>query len=109
MCSSDLEAMAFMSATTGENPLQYMVFAEQRLLSMCAKERQMPIHLLSTMEALFGPGQTTFTHIWGYKRQLRMNGEERTKFCKRCMKRIREDYPEFYPILLKIPELKYYA
>ena len=39
-----------------------------------------------------------FTHLWGYKRTLESAPAERHNFCKRCMNRIKEDFPEFYDV-----------
>lgn len=102
------EAIKFMEAAKGEDPLIYMVFAEQRLLAMCAKEKHIDLYAFSDVDALFNSHQTTFTHIWGYKRYLRQDSKARTTFCKRCVGRIKKDYPEFYPRLSQIGSLKQY-
>ena len=103
------EAKAFMKAARGNNPLIYMVFAEQRLLAMCAKEKQKDIFAFAEVEALFDERQTMFTHIWGHKRYLRTHPQERIAFCQRCMRRIQKDYPEFYKaVVLNIEALKQY-
>ena len=97
-----------MKAARGEDPLIYMVFAEQRLLSMCALEKQKEIFAFAEVGELFDEQQTAFTHIWGHKRYLRVHPEEREAFCKKCMRRIKKDYPEFYKVVLRIEVLKCY-
>ena len=76
-----------------------MVFAEQRLLSMCAAEKGKQINALLSVDGL--DNQDTFTHIWGYKRILQSDTDERKQFCKRCLNRIEKDFPEFYQTALK--------
>lgn len=86
-----------------------MVFAEQRLISMCAKYMNIKIHSLEDLENLFSKKQKTYTHIWGYKNYLRNNKKERTDFCIKCTRRILIDFPEFEDILANIkPIEKYY-
>ena len=52
----------------------YMVFAEQRLLAMCAEKKHAHATALSDLPALFGGAQNGyFTHIWGFKQQMREN------------------------------------
>lgn len=102
------EALRFMKAVQAKDPLIYMVFAEQRLLAMCAKEKKIDLYTLATTEALFHKQQQYFTHVWGHKKFLRKNDQARGDFCKRCIARIKRDYPYFYPKLLKIEALKGY-
>ncbi len=102
------ESKAFMRAAQGNDPLTYMVFAEQRLLAMCAEEKQIEPFALAEVGELFNENQQCFTHIWGHKRYLRSHPERRIAFCKRCMKRIKKDYPDFYPVLQQIEVLKVY-
>lgn len=101
------ESIRFMQSVEAEDWLIYMVFAEQRLLAMCAAEKEIDIFSFSTVEALFhsSPSQKLFTHIWGYKRYLRSNSSVRTHFCKRCIMRIRQDYPLVFPLLYNIESL----
>lgn len=101
-------AIKFMLATKGNNPLTYMVFAEQRLVSMCALEKEKEILAISSVEGLFSDKQGIFTHIWGHKRHLRDNYLSRIKFCKKCMRRIYKDYPEYYDKIKVIDSLKGY-
>lgn len=102
------ESFRFMKGVKAFDPLVYMVFAEQRLLAMCAKAKGKHLHVLSNTEELFHGHQTLFTHVWGYKRQLRANSEERAAFCKRCLNRIKVDFPDYFPVVAKIEALKKY-
>ena len=63
---------------------------------------------ISTIEKLFCDGEKYFTHTWGMKQQMREDDALRYDFCKKCIRRISDDFPDFIPILAKIPELKRY-
>ena len=99
------ESIRFMKGVAGEDPLIYMVFAEQRLLAMCAEEKDIDIYSFSNTEDLFHSNQEMFTHIWGYKRYIRSNPIVRENFCKRCIARIKNDFPLYYPLLFRIDSL----
>ncbi len=99
------ESIRFMKGVAGEDPLIYMVFAEQRLLAMCAEEKDIDIYSFSNTEDLFHSNQEMFTHIWGYKRYIRSNPVVRENFCKRCIARIKNDFPLYYPLLYRIDSL----
>lgn len=79
-------------AETEEN-LCHMVFAEQRLLAMCAAKKEKTI-------SSFFPGSTDienqdiFTHLWGYKNILKFNYKERTAYNKKIYDRIITEFPE---------------
>jgi hypothetical protein len=76
-----------------EENLCHMVFAEQRLLAMCAQKKHQNI-------SSFFPGSTDignqdiFTHLWGYKNILKFNYEERVAFNRKMCHRIIEEFPE---------------
>jgi hypothetical protein len=86
-------AIDFMknTAETDEN-LCHMVFAEQRLLAMCAWEREKEI-------SSFFPGsgdiegQDVFTHLWGFKNMLKYDYNERMAYNKRLADRIVKEFP----------------
>lgn len=92
------EAMHFMTGCAEEHEnLCHMVFAEQRLLPMCAaKAHQRVTPFVPAMEEL--DLQEVFTHIWGHKNVLRFNYDERERFCIRCLRRLKEDAPKAYMI-----------
>ncbi len=79
-------------AETEEN-LCHMVFAEQRLLAMCAEKKGKII-------SSFFPGSTDienqdiFTHLWGYKNILKFNYKERVAYNKKTYDRIIAEFPE---------------
>jgi len=83
-----------------------MVFAEQRLLAMCAAARGIKISTLLDMDNL--DAQNAFTHVWGFKRELHTNMEKRREFCVGCVKKILFDFPEETSVLEKIESLKPY-
>ena len=66
-------AIRFMRCSPdADDALTYMVFAEQRLLAMCAEKKHAHATALSDLPALFGGAQNGyFTHIWGFKQQMR--------------------------------------
>ncbi len=102
------EAIKFMENTAGDDRLIYMVFAEQRLLSMCAKRMGIEATEISNLDRLFRDGERYFTHTWGMKQQMRENADLRADFCRRCIDRIRRDFPDYAEMLKGIDELKGY-
>ena len=102
-------AVNFMknSENTGDT-LKYMVFAEQRLLPVCAKKVGAEILAFSDLPRLFKDGSQCFTHTWGMKQQMRDNEALRYEFCMRCINRIKNEYPEIYEILRDIDMFKRY-
>jgi hypothetical protein len=102
-------ATAFMeNAADCDDFLTYMVFAEQRMLSMCAKKSGREIFAFSDLEQLFRDGNRYFTHTWGFKQQMRENPHIRYDFCKRCANRIKNDFPEYALRVGEIECLKKY-
>ncbi len=90
----------------------HMVFAEQRLLVMCAKKIGVEIrYFLDEIFAKnldYGKGNNLFTHIWGYKSVLKEKKLDRKLFCLRCINRILKDFPEYEEKLHNIPTIKKY-
>ena len=74
-----------------------MVFAEQRLISMCAKMKNIDINK-----------QKLFTHTWGYKKEMRSDFNKRKEFCIRCIVRIIKDFPKYEEVIANIEQLKIY-
>lgn len=100
------QAIHFMCSTPqADNSLTYMVFAEQRMLSMCAAAKQKKLTVFSDLSTLFGGSQRAFTHVWGFKQQMRDNPAMYTAFCKRCAARLQADFPDFAEIARAIPAL----
>jgi hypothetical protein len=84
-----------------------MVFAEQRLLAMCAAAKGITIKTFLDMNSL--DTQASFTHIWGLKNDLQINQEKRREFCLSCVRRIANDFNEEIATLNKIECLKPYV
>lgn len=102
------EAEKFIEYADNGDNLTYMVFAEQRLLPMCANAMGIEVAEFSDLERLFCDGERYFTHTWGMKQQMREDLALRRDFCLRCVRRIKEDFGEFVPILQNVPEIKDY-
>lgn len=90
------------------NKTTAMVFAEQRLLPMCAKEYKAEIKYLINREEF--SSQNILTHIWGNKNYLNASPEASRYFCQRCLTRISKDFPNYYEkavsILKNLPSLE---
>lgn len=96
------KALLFMHyAQVREPDLPYMVFAEQRLLAMCAKQMGQEIQTFSSLNDLFGDKQREFTHVWGQKETFRQNNSQRAAFCWKCAERLQHDFPDWAEKLQK--------
>ena len=103
------EAFLFMeNAIECGDCLTYMVFAEQRILPMCAKAMDCRVDSFSKLERLFNDGERYFTHTWGMKQQMRDMPKLRYDFCMRCANRIKRDFPDYAKILGEVDILKKY-
>ena len=97
-------ATAFMEcAAAADDLLVYMVFAEQRMISMRARACGAKLTALSDLPALFGSGQTYFTHVWGAKQQFRDDPAAYDAFCRRCAARLAHDFPGFAHLASAVP------
>ncbi len=103
-------AICFMrSSPKAEDVLTYMVFAEQRLLAMCAAKYGAKICALSDLPSLFdGTQNGYFTHIWGSKQQMRDEPAFCDDFCRRCASRLQRDFPEEAKRIALVPVLSKY-
>ena len=102
-------AIDFMrAASPADNALTYMVFAEQRLLAMLADREGVPLTALSDLASLFLSGQDWFTHVWGFKDQLRADPAVYDAFCRRCARRLSADFPAAARRLRESPPLARY-
>lgn len=95
-------------ATDADNTLTYMVFAEQRLLAMLAAQSELPLRSLSDLPTLFGSKQQYFTHVWGFKQQMRDNPQLLDDFCRRCAARLAREFPQESAPLRCMPTLAPY-
>lgn len=81
--------------------LCHMVFAEQRLLAMCADK-------CGKVVSSFFPSsfdierQDVFTHLWGYKNILKYNFEKRIEFCEKIKARIITESRESEEVIRKL-------
>jgi len=71
-----------------------MVFAEQRIVAMCAKKMGIPIHHF--LEHPFQKDNNRFSHIWGGKDIARHNLQQRKMLCAALLRKIREHFPAYY-------------
>lgn len=106
---TDTAIMFMRSSPDADNVLTYMVFAEQRLLAMCAEKQQVRVTALSDLPSLFdGTQQGYFTHTWGFKQQMCENPSLSDSFCRRCAARLRTDFPADAVQIAAIPTLAQY-
>ena len=92
----------------GNDRIVNMVFAEQRLFSLCANYLNLKVNSIYNLDYLSKDIQKDFTHIWGLKIDMLKNNDIRREFCIRCITRNIKDYPEYNKILQNIVELKKY-
>jgi hypothetical protein len=83
-----------------------MVFAEQRLLAMCAVAKEITIKSLLDIDNL--ETQNSFTHLWGFKKELQTDQEKRREFCLDCIARVASDFPDETASVKRIESLKPY-
>ena len=102
-------ALTFMDGLDRKelDPTVSMCFAEQRILPMCIAAKGMKLEFLLDAKNL--DAQDFVTHLWGYKRILWESGAEREQFCRRCMRRIASDYPEWAKRLAQSPLIGRYS
>lgn len=101
------KSIAFMkSAVSCDDYLCYMVFAEQRLLSICAEELKVGSQVLMDKDELFFP-RDDYTHIWGAKQVMRSDLGSQSDFCQRARERIKRDFPE-YAFIIPLIEQSYF-
>ena len=87
-------AIRFMRCSPdADDTLTYMVFAEQRLLAMCAEKKHAHAAALSDLPALFGGSQNGYFTISGASsKQMRENPELYEDFCRQCAARLQKDF-----------------
>lgn len=77
-----------------EELVSQMVFAEQRMLAMCARQKQFPVHHF--LDDPFQQDNTTFTHIWGGKSIARMYANQDEMLCSVLLRKIEKLFPDYY-------------
>lgn len=102
------EAIKFMKDNLykPEEFVSQMVFAEQRLLPMCAKNMEVVIKSFVDLNELFI--QDSFTHLWGYKRELEADHLVAYNYCSTLVERLINDFDKDYKYLRDIPVIKKY-
>jgi len=82
---------------TDEMPSSQMVFAEQRILAMCAKVMNVPVCFLA--EDPFELSNKLFTHIWGAKAITRSNAKKKEEVLNAILLSIKELSDDYYEII----------
>jgi hypothetical protein len=102
-------SIEFMRGVASSNDrLINMVFAEQRLFSICAEKMNKKSYEFMNLEGLTNGKQNYFTHIWGYKEVMRKDFKKRVQFCVKCIRRIIKDFPEYEGIIANVESLNQY-
>lgn len=85
------EAIRFMQfeRDTMDNGVKCMVFAEQRILAMCAKAMGIEAQTLIDYDDLLAP-QSYLTHIWSAKSLISGSEEIRNKYIELCAEKIED-------------------
>lgn len=102
------EAFRFMHKNN-EMPkemVSQMVFAEQRLLAIAAKKLKVETEACYSYDQL--STQEDFTHLWGYKNELRNNKNLADTICKQLADRMLTDFSATHPYLQHVPVVKRY-
>ncbi len=86
--------------------ISQIVFAEQRLLAMCAKSSNVELKSFCKEEEL--QEQNSYTHLWGYKQTLRDQPDVALKFCTDVVTRLVSDFEEYNKQLYSIPVVRRY-
>lgn len=81
--------------------LCHMVFAEQRMLALCARQKGIEVSSFFP-EAADIERQDMFTHIWGYKNILKFNYQKRVEFNRKLCDRIERDFPEYAGLVAEL-------
>ncbi|MDP4240623.1 MAG: hypothetical protein Q8904_14265 [Bacteroidota bacterium] len=85
------EAKRFMFHNT-EQPAEavsQMVFAEQRMLSICAEQKRVAINYLLTDP--FSSSNNTVIHLWGFKNLLRQNDKIQAIYSSQLIKSVENE------------------
>jgi hypothetical protein len=82
------ESMKFMFNNTGKPKelISQMVFAEQRMLSICAEHTGLPVSYLITDP--FSSTNMDVIHLWGFKSLLRKNARIQAIYTKQLLKTV---------------------
>jgi hypothetical protein len=86
--------------------ISQMVYAEQRLMAMCAKKMNISVHHF--LDEPYQKNNHIFTHLWGVKSMIRSSMKQRTQLCKYLLRKIELYFPYYYHRLRKIELLTQY-
>lgn len=70
-----------------------MVFAEQRIFSMCAKKMEIPIHTF--LQETYNGKCYDFTHLWGAKQVALKDSNYHQQLCQSLMNAIHREFPQY--------------
>lgn len=87
-----------------EEMISQMVFAEQRIVSMCATKMDVPIHHF--LDDPFQPDNDCFSHIWGAKEIARSDPGACRELCEALLRKIKRHSPQYHDKLSRIDQLK---
>ena len=96
------EAIRFMEGNSKPSMIanSQMVFAEQRLLAMCAKE--MSVEIVSLVGDPFDSTNDLSTHLWGAKRLVRRDEYQRQRLEEALLRKVKAFSEEYYNLLCEI-------
>lgn len=95
------------SRSLHDNKVWSMVFAEQRILAMCAEAKKINVKTLMDLDRL-DKSQERYTHVWNAKRYITGNTAVRKYFCRCCTSKIESFFPQYIDTLQSIPCLSEY-
>lgn len=98
-------ALDFMEGND-ERPLEMisqMVFAEQRILGMCADVKQVEIY--SLLEDPFQDDNKIVTHLWGTKDLAKGDSTKNQVLCSILVKKLLKEFPNFRTYAPKLKEV----
>lgn len=89
----DSKRFMFRNVEKPAEMVSQMVFAEQRLLAMCAEHSRLPVDHLVTDP--FSPANDLIIHLWGFKESLRKSETLQTIFSKQLFSKVVEELSDF--------------
>lgn len=96
------EAIRFMTDNPGKDAAHssQMVFAEQRILAMCARRDGIPVKTLVSNP--FDEKNDMFTHLWGAKKRARGNKKDMKLLVSAIWKKIKEMDDGYYGRMVRL-------
>ena len=86
-----MQSIRFMQSEmeTPDDGVVCMVFAEQRILAMCAEEKGIAAHTFLDFDKLY-ESQSLVTHLWAGKELLHCEAEAEERYNAMCFEKIKE-------------------